>query len=139
MLYKSISTYRYALRATLEGRRLVWMGIYERVLQLTDEEKKEYIELESRETEIENEISEQEDSFSDEQEITVKDLIDSPALKAQYNRFISASNWFRWSILKQANVAWDEPCALSISGFHIFKDIKQRIKAGIEGTFEESL
>lgn len=36
--------------------------------------------------------------FKDEGEITLKDLITSPALKITYGRFISASNWIRWQL-----------------------------------------
>ena len=32
------------------------------------------------------------------EEITVQDLITSPALKVAYNRYISASNWVRWQL-----------------------------------------
>lgn len=38
-------------------------------------------------------------TFSEEEQITEKDLATSPVLKVIYNRFISATNWIRWCLL----------------------------------------
>lgn len=62
----------------------------------------EYLEEEAREAEIQLSMDEwdiDEISFSDEGEITIEDLKNSPALKVAYGRFISATNWIRWCLL----------------------------------------
>ena len=61
----------------------------------------EYLIEEAREEQMVREFEEwdcDETSFKDEGEITIEDLKTSPALKVQYGRFISATNWNRWML-----------------------------------------
>jgi len=78
------------------------MSMTDKLLGMTEQEKADYAESEAKSAEVEYSIDEwdiDEISFSDEGEITVEDLKNSPALKIAYGRFISASNWLRWCLL----------------------------------------
>ena len=44
------------------------------------------------------EVADKREFEDNTQDITVNDLITSPALKVAYNRYISASNWVRWQL-----------------------------------------
>ena len=64
--------------------------------------QEEYLIEEAKEAEItraDDEWDIDETCFKDESEITLEDLKTSPIYKAQYSRYLSASNWIRWCLL----------------------------------------
>lgn len=90
------------LNKCLGKRRSETVEIEGRIEKLTEADKEAYFESECRETEIQladDEWDIDEMTFSDEGEITEKDLATSPAPKVAYGRFISATNWVRWCLL----------------------------------------
>jgi len=78
------------------------MSLTDDLMGLSEKEKADYAESESRETKIERADDEwdiDETCFADEGLITLDDLKTSPIYKATYNKWISASNWLRWCLL----------------------------------------
>lgn len=77
------------------------MSLTDDLLGMTDAEREAYANEEhaAHKAELaEDEWDIDEMSFSDEGEITIEDLKNSPALKIAYGRYISATNWIRWCL-----------------------------------------